>query len=78
MVFLPLFHVAPLCLFHLVVIVITLTIVLVAILPVIIVRTEVLSSGPQGQRRPRASVARGGLDQKGLVCPTEVIEYEIP
>ena len=42
------------------------------------VRTEVLSSGPQGQRRPRAGVAKGGLDQKGSVHPTEVIEYEIP
>jgi hypothetical protein len=42
------------------------------------VRTEVLSSVPQGQRRPRAGVTVGGLDQKGSVCPTEVIEYEIP
>ena len=42
------------------------------------VRTEVLSLGPQGQRRPRAGVAKGGLDQKGSVRPTEVVEYEIP
>ena len=42
------------------------------------VRTEVLSSGPQGQRQPRVGVAKGGLDQKGLVHPTEVVEYEIP
>ena len=42
------------------------------------VRTEVLSSGPQGQRRPRVGVAKGGLDQEGLVRPTEVVEYEIP
>ena len=43
-----------------------------------IVRTEVLSLGPQGQGWPRAGVAKGGLDQKGSVGPTEVIEYEIP
>ena len=42
------------------------------------VRTEVLSSGPQGQRRPRVGVAKGGLDQKGSVRPTKVVEYEIP
>ena len=42
------------------------------------VRTEVLSSGPQGQRWPRVGAAKGGLDQKGLVCPTKVVEYEIP
>ena len=42
------------------------------------VRTEVLLSGPQGQRRPRVGVAKGGLDQKGSVRPTEVVEYEIP
>jgi hypothetical protein len=30
-------------------------------------RTEVLSSGPQGERRPRVSVAKGRLNQKGLV-----------
>ena len=42
------------------------------------VRTEVLLLGPQGQRWPRAGVTKGGLDQKGSVHPTEVIEYEIP
>ena len=42
------------------------------------VRTEVLSLGPQGQRQPRAGIARGRFDQKGLVHPTEVVEYEIP
>ena len=41
-------------------------------------RTEVLLSGPQGQRRPRAGIAKGRLDQKGLVHPTEVVEYKIP
>jgi hypothetical protein len=40
-----------------------------------IVRTEVLSLGPQGQRQPRAGVAKGRL---GLVCPTKVVEYKIP
>ena len=42
------------------------------------VRTEVLSLGPQGQRQPRAGIAKGRLDQKGSVCPTKVVEYEIP
>ena len=42
------------------------------------VRTEVLLSGPQGQRQPRVGVAKGGLDQKGLVRPTKVVEYETP
>ena len=43
-----------------------------------IIRTKVLLLGPQGQRRPRVGVTRGGLDQKGSVCPTEVVEYKIP
>ena len=42
------------------------------------IRTEVLLLGPQGQRWPRTGVAKGGLDQKGSVRPTEVVEYEIP
>ena len=41
------------------------------------VRTEVLLSGPQGQRWPRAGIAKGRLNQKDLVRPTEVVEYEI-
>jgi superfamily II DNA helicase RecQ len=49
-----------------------------ACLPPNTVRNKVLSSGPQGQRQPRAGVAVGGLDQKGSVCPTEVVKYEIP
>ena len=42
--------------------------------PCVSVRTEVFSSGPQGQRWPRAGVVRGGLDQKGSVHPTEVVK----
>ena len=42
------------------------------------VRTEVLLLGPQGQRQPRVGIAKGRLDQKDSVCPTEVVEYKIP
>ena len=38
-----------------------------------VVRTKIPLLGPQGHQQPRAGIARGGLDQKGSVCPTEVV-----